>query len=201
MQKHGKNWLSIQQAIPNRTSAQIRTHAQKFFAKVSRSVPKGGSIIEFIKSHPVSYFVNIYHEGEGYSQPKDDLESPRKSLIPEQIEDNKISLEEQKKPLNSTMPILRPICVPPLHPFQSILREQAYVIKGTMNQLLSNLKSLYDSMTDDISSRKKEIEQSKEKTEKWKKVKEDVVRLQAWAKNISDLQTESIHMNGLILPQ
>ncbi len=59
VQKHGKAWGRVQAEVRTRTTAQIRTHAQKFFLKVTRDVPSGVDIIAFIKSKPLEYFVEM----------------------------------------------------------------------------------------------------------------------------------------------
>ena len=45
--------------IPSRSQSQIKTHAQKFFLKVSRILPKNENIIEFIRSKPPEFFMNL----------------------------------------------------------------------------------------------------------------------------------------------
>ena len=47
--------------IPNKTSAQIRTHAQNFLIKVER-VAKGIDVVEFIRSKPTTYFLSASFE-------------------------------------------------------------------------------------------------------------------------------------------
>ena len=81
MQKHGKQWGLIKAEIPNRTAPQIRTHAQKFFIKLGRKVPRDMDAIEFMKSKPASYFLRIDNAASGQSasqkEESEKLEKPR----------------------------------------------------------------------------------------------------------------------------
>ena len=62
LQEHGKQWRVIQQGIPTRTVAQIRTHAQKFFIKVNRVLPKGTSPITFLRSMTSHDLLKALHD-------------------------------------------------------------------------------------------------------------------------------------------
>ncbi len=45
--------------IPNRTTSQIRTHAQKFFIKLAYDAPPNSDIIEYLKTKPANYFLEL----------------------------------------------------------------------------------------------------------------------------------------------
>ena len=59
IQKYGTKWPLISKEIPKRTSSQIRTHAQKFFIKVSNILPDDSEIIPFLQSKPAEFFANL----------------------------------------------------------------------------------------------------------------------------------------------
>lgn len=46
MKKYGKDWDKIEEKIPTRTGTQIRSHAQKFFARIRK---------EFKTHDPMTY--------------------------------------------------------------------------------------------------------------------------------------------------
>eukprot|EP00826_Nyctotherus_ovalis_P034320 TRINITY_DN2837_c0_g2_i1.p2 TRINITY_DN2837_c0_g2~~TRINITY_DN2837_c0_g2_i1.p2 ORF type:complete len:141 (-),score=18.69 TRINITY_DN2837_c0_g2_i1:168-590(-) len=59
LQKYGKKWKLIQKEIPGRSAPQIRTHAQKFFIKLSCIKPENLDVITYIKETPASTLLNI----------------------------------------------------------------------------------------------------------------------------------------------
>lgn len=78
LQKYGKQWHALKKEIPTRSVIQIRTHAQKFFIKVSKIAPTGCDPIAFIQSKPLAFFLNI-SDGDFDN---DDIDDP----IPEEKE-------------------------------------------------------------------------------------------------------------------
>jgi len=59
LQKYGKRWGLVKNDIPNRTSSQIRTHAQKFFIKLSYILPPNTDPIQFLRARPAAYFMDL----------------------------------------------------------------------------------------------------------------------------------------------
>ena len=59
LQKHGKRWALVQSEIPNRTTSQIRTHAQKFFIKLAYILPEGMDPITFMRTKTASFFLDL----------------------------------------------------------------------------------------------------------------------------------------------
>lgn len=80
MQKNGKDWELVKQAIESRTVTQIRTHAQKFFIKLGKVVPPNMDPITFMKNNPTSFFVNFNNEDNG----KDSIENAKPGIEGEQ---------------------------------------------------------------------------------------------------------------------
>ncbi len=52
----------MQKSIPTRTVVQIRTHAQKFFLRLSRVTPQGVNEMTFLQSKPAKSFISYFKE-------------------------------------------------------------------------------------------------------------------------------------------
>jgi len=64
LQKYGKQWNQLKKEIPSRSVVQIRTHAQKFFIKVTKVLPPNIELIDFIQNNPLSFFANLPDDDE-----------------------------------------------------------------------------------------------------------------------------------------
>jgi len=62
--KYGKKWSEIQRNVQTRNIIQIRTHAQKFFLRLSRVIPEGMDAIEFMRNKPAQSFLSFVKEWE-----------------------------------------------------------------------------------------------------------------------------------------
>lgn len=62
LKKYGKDWQLLRDEIPSRTVVQIRTHSQKFFLKLARTVPANKNLVEFVKENPLAYFINLTND-------------------------------------------------------------------------------------------------------------------------------------------
>ena len=59
LQKYGKHWSLVKAEIPNRSTSQIRTHAQKFFIKLSYVAPKNMELIAYMQTKPATFFLDL----------------------------------------------------------------------------------------------------------------------------------------------
>ena len=50
IEKHGKDWMKIEEQIPTRDLSQIKSHAQKYFKKMAQKAVKKGKKLKLIES-------------------------------------------------------------------------------------------------------------------------------------------------------
>jgi hypothetical protein len=65
----------IQSLIPNRTTSQIRTHAQKFFIKLANVAPERTDLLEFLRSKPAKFFLSLSGKNESYEGSSENIEN------------------------------------------------------------------------------------------------------------------------------
>eukprot|EP00826_Nyctotherus_ovalis_P010297 TRINITY_DN12729_c0_g3_i1.p1 TRINITY_DN12729_c0_g3~~TRINITY_DN12729_c0_g3_i1.p1 ORF type:complete len:178 (+),score=9.00 TRINITY_DN12729_c0_g3_i1:218-751(+) len=64
--KYGKEWKRLKECVPSRTMIQVRTHAQKFFLKLSHSLPKRTDPIQYLRTMSTESFYDLI---KGYTDP------------------------------------------------------------------------------------------------------------------------------------
>ncbi|CAI2360358.1 unnamed protein product [Moneuplotes crassus] len=75
--KHGTNWDKLEKSVPTRTSLQVRTHAQKFFEKITNNY-KVDNPVEFYLKNLRNHQMDLDHNIE------EQLQNPRVSIIQKQ---------------------------------------------------------------------------------------------------------------------
>ncbi|KAJ4784759.1 Homeodomain-like superfamily protein [Rhynchospora pubera] len=83
LQLYGRAWRRIEEHIGTKTTVQIRSHAQKFFSKVTKESPSGGTSIEIPPPRPKRKPMHPYPRKLGNQKNKDSETSKQfeKSLV------------------------------------------------------------------------------------------------------------------------
>ena len=98
MKDHERNWALIKKSIPGKTNAQIRTHSQNFFAKIEK-LNGVKDPIEFIKSHPISFFLTKEYLNTSFLK-DDECKNLQKINDKEEKESESNESVEEENPIN-----------------------------------------------------------------------------------------------------
>ncbi|XP_078442818.1 protein REVEILLE 2-like [Wolffia australiana] len=103
---HGRAWRRIEEHIGTKTAVQIRSHAQKFFSKVTRDSATGGSStsepIEIPPPRPKRKPVHPYPRKLGHSSPKAQPNSGPEERSPSPV--SSLSVEENASQVGDSPP-------------------------------------------------------------------------------------------------
>lgn len=67
---HGKNWKKVEEHVKTRTSTQARSHAQKFFANISKNKM---TMEEFLAKLDLANLNNIFQQNNGEDYNEEEL--------------------------------------------------------------------------------------------------------------------------------
>ena len=171
LQKHGKQWALVQKEVPGRTAAQIRTHAQKFFSKLRRAIPEPMTPIAYLRSKPISFFSK--------QEPSDSAKDKELAAAANEIE---------KRP-GPELPVVPQVYV-----------QQSVIIQQILKKMIEGLHKLNARLEEDVNKREKQFQESQFLAAHWGNIREELVRLQGCASEISRVQDISIKLNHIPMP-
>ena len=174
LQKYGKKWEDIKTEIPSRTVIQIKTHAQKFFLKISKNLDPNINLVEYVQANPVSHFIN----SADYVLNEDIEKIDKKPLV---VEPLMISKEQIINPkVNSENCIEDEIIkATSLIPTNAFLPPSYILAVGdAIKRLHVNLQVLKTGISSSINYKREVIESDKELEKYWTYLCDTIIKLE-----------------------
>ena len=182
----------LESTIPSRTPGEIKEHAELFFNKIDKLVPKGKSILEFVRNKPIEYFAELIFgstldERESNSQ---ESEEENKSRVKRRCMDAE-NLGESVQIMNPHDPGL----LPPQLNRPKQLPTQSYVIRDTLKKITGEMMLLLQRLTSDMNARKIDISVDAHAAGYWNYIYNSAIYLQQMVNDVTVAHNSTISLS------